>query len=34
MHEVDINELKELQISILDVVDAFCKFHKINYWLD
>ncbi|WP_455265955.1 LicD family protein [Phascolarctobacterium sp.] len=34
MHEVDINELKELQISILDVVDAFCRSHKIKYWLD
>lgn len=34
MKQIDIEELKQLQIEILDVVHAFCIKHNINYWLD
>ena len=34
MREILLDELKEIQIAILDVVDAFCKENNINYWLD
>ena len=30
----DLDELKDRQIAILDVVDAFCRENNINYWLD
>ena len=34
MKEIDIKELKKIQLNILDNVDSFCKKNKINYWLD
>lgn len=34
MREILSDELKERQILILDVVDAFCRENNINYWLD
>lgn len=34
MREIDSNELKKIQIEILDCVDSFCKKNKVNYWLD
>ena len=34
MKRIDINELKELQLAILDTVHKFCIEHGINYWLD
>lgn len=33
MREIDINELKALQLKILDKVDGFCKANNINYFL-
>lgn len=34
MRQITLKELKEIQLQILDVVDAFCKKNKINYWID
>lgn len=34
LREVKIDELKEIQLQILDVVASFCEKHGINYWLD
>ena len=34
MMEIDVNELRKLQLEILDNVSNFCKENKINYWLD
>ena len=34
MEKVGLEEIKKIQIEILDNVDAFCKKNKINYWLD
>jgi len=34
MKEITINELKKIQLDILDDIDDFCKKNKINYWLD
>lgn len=34
MREILLDELKDRQIAILDVVDAFCRENNINYWLD
>lgn len=34
MREIDSKELKNIQLSILDAVDSFCKENDINYWLD
>ena len=34
MKEIDIKELKKIQLNILDNVNSFCKKNKINYWLD
>ncbi len=31
MKEIQIDELRELQMQILDYVDAFCRKHGINY---
>ena len=33
MREIGIEELKEIQINILDYVDDFCKRHHIKYFL-
>ena len=34
MREVGIQELREIQIQILDIVTSFCEQHNIQYWLD
>ena len=34
MHELSLDELRKIQIEILDVVVKFCDDHEINYWLD
>lgn len=34
MRAINGEELKQIQISILDEIDKFCKENKINYWLD
>ena len=34
MKQLDINELREIQLEILDVVTKFCDEHEITYWLD
>ena len=34
MKEIKIDELKQIQIEILDYVDNFCKKNKIKYWID
>ncbi len=31
--EIQINELKEIQLNILDTVDDFCKLNNITYYL-
>ena len=32
--EIKVEELKKIQIGILDYVDDFCKKNNINYWID
>ena len=34
MKQIDVEELKKLQVGILDCFDAFCKKNSINYWID
>ncbi len=34
MKEINVDELKKIQVKILNNVDNFCKENKINYWLD
>ena len=34
MKELTLNELKQIQLQILDVTVAFCEKHDIKYWLD
>lgn len=34
MKEIDQEELKRIQIEILDYFDAFCRKNHIRYWLD
>lgn len=34
MRRLSPEEVKKIQIEILDVVAAFCEENKINYWLD
>lgn len=34
MRKIEIEELKDLQINILDAVHKCCKKNNINYWLD
>ena len=34
MKELSSEELKIIQLEILDVTTAFCDAHNINYWLD
>lgn len=34
MRKIDIEELKQLQLGILDVVVSYCDSHNIKYWLD
>ncbi len=31
--EIDVNELKQIQLDILKFVDAFCKEHSLKYFL-
>ena len=32
--EIDIDELKKIQLNILEYIDKFCKENNINYWID
>lgn len=34
MKKINLNELRKIQINILDYVDSFCRKNDINYWLD
>lgn len=34
MREVSLDELRRIQMEILDVVSEFCAEHNIDYWLD
>ena len=34
MKEINVDELKKIQIEILDYVSDFCKKNNINYWID
>lgn len=34
MKEITVDELKSIQIEILDVVNDYCLSNEINYWLD
>lgn len=34
MRRIELEEMKQIQMQILDRVDTFCREHKINYWLD
>lgn len=33
MKEIDVDELKKIQIGILDFIDGFCSSHEIKYYL-
>ena len=34
MKEIHGEELKQIQLNILDVVTSFCEEYHISYWLD
>lgn len=34
MRELNLEEVKKIQMDILDYVDGFCKREKIKYWID
>ena len=34
MKKIDVNELKKVQLEMLEYFDAFCRKNKISYWLD
>lgn len=34
MRKIEVEELKKIQIQILDVVDTYCRNNKVNYWID
>ena len=34
MRKIDVEELKKVQIQILDVVNDYCKNNNVNYWID
>lgn len=34
MKKIEIEELKQIQLKILNVVTSFCEEHDINYWLN
>lgn len=34
MKKIDKEELKKIQLKILDTLDAFCKENNIKYWID
>lgn len=34
MKKIELNELKKIQLGILDYVDVFCRKNNINYWID
>ena len=34
LKRISEQELRKIQIEILDEVDNFCRNHAINYWID
>ena len=34
MRNIEVEELKKIQIQILDVVDTYCRNNNVNYWID
>lgn len=34
MKQIDVEELKKIQVAILDYFDVFCKKNSIHYWID
>ena len=34
MKSLDVNDLKRIELEILEHIDAFCKLHNISYFLD
>ena len=34
MEEIDLNELRKIQVKILDDIHLFCKKNRIKYWID
>jgi len=34
MAQIDVDQLRKIQLDILDSIDAFCKENGIKYWLD
>lgn len=34
MKKIDVNELKKIQLEMLDYFDSFCRKNNIKYWLD
>lgn len=34
MSEIDVEQLRKVQLDILDAIDCFCKENSIKYWLD
>lgn len=34
LKRISEQELRKIQIEILDEVDNFCRNHEINYWID
>lgn len=34
MRKIEIDELRHLELEILDYVAKFCDEHNITYWLD
>ena len=34
MKEINVSELKKIQLNILDCFDLFCKQNNLKYWLD
>ena len=34
MKKINLQELKELQLEILDTVSLFCEQNKIQYWIN
>lgn len=34
MRKIDVDELKQLQLQILDQVSAYCERENIHYWID
>ena len=34
MRKIKVEELKKIQIQILDIVDTYCRNNNVNYWID